>query len=180
MDNVIETENTLAKYTGKTYADIESGDKGTIDTALQVMGYEKNAEGFAKFQEDDMFSGSFSKPNLIGGASVVTEAEHFGLDETGVGGLIVRKNPDVQVAIQEAQLAAMQDGADGLEFKTNEYKNVLKEVINTRDKFVDMTYTPIGNQEYSYAQLLAQPNEMTKEMFNQVVAVADGLSLIHI
>ena len=175
-EEYIKTNNILGKYTAKTYGDIESGDKEPIDKALKIMGYETNAEGFAKFQEDDMFSSSFNRPNLIGEAEVVAEAEHFGLDETGVGGLIVRKNPDVQVAIQEAQLAAMQDGADGLEFKPNEYKNVLKEVINNRDKFVDMTYTPIGNQEYSYAQLLAQPNEMTKEMFNQVVAVADGLS----
>jgi len=175
-EEYMKVNNLLGKYTTKTYGDIESGDKGSIDKALKVMGYEANAEGFAKFQEDDMFSSSFYRPNLIGEAPVVAEAEHFGLDETGVGGLIVRKNPDVQVAIQEAQLAAMQDGAQGLEFKPNEYKNVLKEVINNRDKFVDMTYTPIGNQEYSYAQLLAQPNEMTKEMFNQVVAVADGLS----
>lgn len=175
-EEYMKVDNLLGKYTTKTYGDIESGDKESIDKALKVMGYEANAEGFAKFQEDDMYSSSFYRPNLISEAEVVAEAEHFGLDETGVGGLIVRKNPDVQVAIQEAQLAAMQDGAEGLEFKPNEYKNVLKEVINTRDKFVDMTYTPIGNQEYSYAQLLAQPNEMTKEMFNQVVAVADGLS----
>jgi len=175
-EEYMKVDNLLGKYTTKTYGDIESSDKGSIDKALKIMGYETNAEGFAKFQEDDMFSSSFNRPNLVGEAEVVAEAEHFGLDETGVGGLIVRKNPDVQVAIQEAQLAAMQDGADGLEFKPNEYKNVLKEVINTRDKFVDMTYTPIGNQEYSYAQLLAQPNEMTKEMFNQVVSVADGLS----
>ena len=175
-EEIIKTNELLGKYTTKTYGDIESGDKESIDKALKFMGYEANAEGFARFQEDDMLSSSFNRPNLLGEAEAVAEAEHFGLDETGVSGLIVRKNPDVQVAIQEAQLAAMQDGADGLEFKPNEYKNVLKEVINTRDKFVDMTYTPIGNQEYSYAQLLAQPNEMTKEMFNQVVAVADGLS----
>ena len=175
-EEYMKVDNLLGKYTTKAYGDIESGDKGSIDQALKIMGYEANAEGFAKFQEDDMLSSSFNRPNIVGEAEVVAEAEHFGLDETGVGGLIVRKNPDVQVAIQEAQLAAMQDGADGIEFKANEYKNVLKEVINTRDKFIDMTYTPIGNQQYSYAQLLAQPNEMTKEMFNQVVAVADGLS----
>ena len=90
--------------------------------------------------------------------------------------LIVRKNPETQAGIQELQLAAMESGSLGLDFKSNEYRNAMKDIVDDRDKFSDMAYTPIGNEEYSFAQLLTQPNKMTKEMFNQVVSIGKNLA----
>jgi len=102
--------------------------------------------------------------------------QQFSVSGNDISNLIVRKDPEVQAGIQDLQLKAMEAGSQGLKFRSNEYRNGMKELVNDRDKFSDMTYTPVGNEEFSYAQLLAQPNEMTQDMFNQVVTVANNLA----
>jgi len=104
------------------------------------------------------------------------ERTQMSVNGNDISKLIVRKNPETQAGIQELQLAAMESGSVGLDFKSNEYRNAMKDIVDDKDKFSDMAYTPIGNEEYSFAQLLTQPNKMTKEMFNQVVSMGKNLA----
>jgi len=134
-------------------------------------------ELFKKDQEEAKGKKGEIAGDLWSDISAQEERTHMSVNGNDISKLIVRKNPETQAGIQEMQLAAMESGSLGLEFKSNEYRNAVKDIVDDKDKFSDMAYTPIGDQEYSFAQLLTQPNNrMTKAMFNEVVAIGKDLA----
>jgi len=80
-----------------------------------------------------------------------------------ISNLLVTKEPEALATIQAQELAAMKLGSAGLDFREGDYIRVVKEQVNTRNRFNDLTHTPIGNEQSTYAEHLSSPDNAWSE-----------------
>lgn len=86
-----------------------------------------------------------------------------------ISNLLVTKEPKALANIQAQELAAMKLGSAGLDFREGDYIRVVKEQVNTRNRFNDLTHTPIGNEQSTYAEHLSSPdNAWSKNMWASI------------
>ena len=86
-----------------------------------------------------------------------------------ISNLLVTKEPEALANIQAQELAAMKLGSAGLDFREGDYIRVVKEQVNTRNRFNDLTHTPIGNAQSTYAEHLSSPdNAWSKNMWASI------------
>jgi len=86
-----------------------------------------------------------------------------------ISNLLVTKEPKALANIQAQELAAMKLGSAGLDFREGDYIRVVKEQVNTRNRFNDLTHTPIGNEQSTYAEHLSSPNNAwSKNMWDSI------------
>ena len=80
----------------------------------------------------------------------------------GLGVVHSVENESAMIAIDQT---AIENGTKGGAFRENETRNQIKKIVNSPEAFRDMAYTNLADMEYTYAEQLGMPNELTAEMW---------------
>jgi len=97
------------------------------------------------------------------------------LAPNAISGLITAKEPEARANATQIDLDNLQNGQKGFKFRENEVRNQVLEIVNTDNKFKDLTNARLADSEYTYAEQLGMPNEFTASMWKDITSVAAGM-----
>ena len=138
-----------------------------------IHGFDSNGEiiharkATRELSVDDKKGGIKGEPTY--GMVTTSEIAPLTMTAKDISNLLVTKEPEALANIQAQELAAMKLGSAGLDFREGDYIRVVKEQVNTRNRFNDLTHTPIGNEQSTYAEHLSSPdNAWSKNMWASI------------
>ena len=112
----------------------------------------------------------------LGALSSTADRTQLSVTADSVGELIVTKEPERLVALNNIDIQNMENGTLGMEFRENEVRNDIRAQIDTPNSFRDLTHTNLANMQHTYAEQLGMPNQWSNEMLMQVQQIGeDGL-----
>lgn len=101
--------------------------------------------------------------------------DQLSLKPGDINKLIVTKELETRANLTQLSIDAINNGQKGLEFREHEVRNQISEMIDTDNKFKDVTHSRLANSQYSYAEALAMPGEFTAEMWSKITGIAANM-----
>jgi hypothetical protein len=159
----------------------------TTQNMLNEMGYtdadgkplEKDGElgpktryAFQQFKKDQE-----ARKQAAGGlfSDIMSQGEPLTMKPGDINQLIVTKEIETRANLTQLGLDAFANGQKGLEFREHEVTNQIGEMIDTDNKFRDVTHSRLANSEYSYAEALAMKNQFTAGMWSKITSIAANM-----
>ena len=137
----------------------------------------KTQDAFDKFKEDNASQQVSQQRALMDELAGYDASKDVPLSvaPNAISGLITAKEPEARANATQIDLDNLQNGQKGFKFRENEVRNQILEIVNTDNKFKDLTNARLADAEYTYAEQLGMPSEFTASMWKDITSVAAGM-----